>query len=231
MPDTVCSLVVRDLPFTLDQKALQRQLHCGEDDEPFRRALELYEAAAPRIHPGLVLARFPVEEATQSGVRVGGRFFQSRVIAKKLREEPEVLLFLATCGRELGEYIAACADPLDSYLLDQIAYLAYQCASEQVSALAEREFGIARHVRLCPGSIIDWSVGDVLGIFALLDGLHQQLGVRVLSSGLIDPLKSTSGLLYETQEEFESCAICPRAGCENRKLPFDEDLQQAMLNR
>jgi hypothetical protein len=63
-----------------------------------------------------------------------------------------------------------------------------------------------------------------------MDGLYQGLDVSVLSSGLIDPLKSTSGIFYASDEEFESCAICPRGNCETRQMPFDEDLHDRMVN-
>ena len=121
-------------------------------------------------------------------------------------------------------------DLLDKYLLGEVAYLAYVRAMQALSEDTERVLGIERYVQLCPGSVYDWSVSDVKDIFALMDGLYQKLNVRVLDSGMIEPIKSVSGIFYATEEEFASCAICPRANCDNRVMEYDEELHHQLVN-
>lgn len=207
-----------------------KRLHCGAEDEPYERALELLDTARAALRPAFAVRRFGIGEIKKDGVSIEGEFFSSRIVADRLKNESHAYAYIATCGRGISDAIDGTDDDLDKYILDQYAYCAYLQAMEKMSASIEEELGIKRHIRLCPGSIIDWSIGDVCKIFVLMDGLYQRIGTRVLDSGLIDPLKSTSGFFYPTEEEFESCAICPRANCENRKAPFDEELHDKMVN-
>lgn len=223
-------LLCNDLRYEFVEEDLLERLHCGENDEIYLRARELLDKAIPLLHPAFVVKEFPVDEIRKDGVVVNGVFFNSRITAKKLNGEKTVFVYIATCGRKINEYIDSLTDVLDKYILDQVAYLAYLQAMEIMSLKVESTFKIERHIRLCPGSIIDWSIADVKKIFVLMEGLYQKIDVNVLESGLINPLKSTSGLFYETLEEFESCAICPRANCENRRMDFDEDLQAQMIS-
>ena len=223
-------LLCNDLRYEFVEEDLLERLHCDESDEIYIRARELLDKAIPLLHPAFVVKEFPVDEIRKDGVVVGGVFFNSRITAKKLNGEKTVFVYIATCGRKINEYIDSLTDVLDKYILDQVAYLAYLQAMDIMSLKVESTFKIERHIRLCPGSIIDWSIADVKKIFVLMEGLYQKIDVNVLESGLINPLKSTSGLFYETLEEFESCAICPRANCENRRMAFDEDLQAQMIS-
>ena len=224
-------LFCNEIDFVCDEKVLLERLHCEDTDaEPFVRALELLEEARPYLNPAFAVKEFAIERHQTEGITVKGCFFNSKIVANKLQSEKNVFAYIATCGRQICEFIKTKEDILDEYLLDQIAYLSYLQAMEKMSLEIENLFGIEKHIRLCPGSVIDWSVADVKKIFTLMDGLYQDLDVSVMPSGLIDPLKSTSGLFYPTDEEFESCEICPRAVCENRKAPFDGDLHDEMVN-
>lgn len=223
-------IVRTGLEYEFNRNDMLKRLHCTENDEPYERAKALADDAKAALRPAFAIKEFTVDEVRKDGVVIGGRPFHSRIVAEKLKNEKNVYVYIATCGRKINELIDAADDALDKYILDQFAYLAYLQAMEQMSVTVEEQFGIARHIRLCPGSIIDWSIGEVCEIFTLMEGLYQRLDVNVLESGLINPLKSTSGMFYPTEEEFESCAICPRANCENRKMPFNEELHDKMVN-
>lgn len=224
-------LLNNKIEYICDLEALRMRLHSEDmESEIFIRALELLEEARPLLKPAFAIKEVSVGQTEKNGITIGGQFFNSKIVAKKLKDETNVFSYIATCGREISQFIENTTDAIDQYILDQIAYLAYLEAMNQMTLAAENQFGIKRQIRLCPGSIIDWSVADVIKIFALMDGLYQDLDVSVLSSGLIDPLKSTSGIFYASEEEFESCAICSRVNCETRQMEYYEDLHDKMVN-
>lgn len=224
-------LFCNEIDFVYDEKALLERLHCEDTEaEPFVRALELLEEARPYLKPAFAVKEFSIEAHQPEGITVNGCFFKSKIVAKKLEKETNVFAYIATSGRKICEFIKKYDDILDEYILDQIAYISYLQAMDKMSLEIENQFGIEKHIRLCPGSVIDWGVEDVKNIFILMEGLYQDLDVSVMSSGLIDPLKSTSGLFYATDEEFASCEICPRSVCESRTAPFDGDLHDEMVN-
>lgn len=219
-----------DISFKPDEASILKRLHCEADDEPFIRTLELLETALPLFSPSFAAREYDIDEVNEKGAVIGGRFFRSKVLAKKIKDKKSVFFYISTCGREISDYIENTEDELDKYLLGEVAYLAYVRAMQALSEDTERVLGIERYVQLCPGSVYDWSVSDVKDIFALMDGLYQKLNVRVLDSGMIEPIKSVSGLFYATEEEFASCAICPRANCDNRVMEYDEELHHQLVN-
>ena len=223
-------LLRADIEFSLDEEALLGRLHCERDDEPFTRALELLEEARPMMRPAFAVREVPIEKTEPSGFTAGGQFFRSKIASLKLKDEKTAFVYVATCGREISDYAEGIKDDLDQYLADTLAYMCYLRGIEAMAADLEKDWDFKRYISLCPGSIIDWSVSDVRKIFVLMEGLCQKLGARVLDSGMIDPIKSTSGFFYPSADEFESCAICPRANCPNRKAPFDEEMHNEMAN-
>lgn len=224
-------LLYNKIEYICDLDALRKRLHYEDtESELFIRAMELLEEARPLLKPAFAIKELSVGLVSEKGITIGDQFFNSKIVANKLKNETNAFSYIATCGREISTYIENTEDALDQYILDQIAYLAYLQAMNQMTLEAENQLGIERQIRLCPGSVIDWSVADVKKIFALMDGLYQDLDISVLSSGLIDPLKSTSGIFYASNEEFESCEICPRANCETRRVEFDEELHDRMVN-
>jgi hypothetical protein len=41
------------------------------------------------------------------------------------------------------------------------------------------------------------------------------------------PRKSISGILFPSEEGFQSCQLCERASCPGRRAPFDVSLASA----
>ncbi len=38
------------------------------------------------------------------------------------------------------------------------------------------------------------------------------------------PMESSSGLLFETDKEYQNCMLCTRLSCIGRRAPYDEAL-------
>lgn len=221
-------LFCKDTGFIMDKDELFNRLNKRED--LLERALELLEEVKEDIHPCYIAREIEITDRQPDQFMIRDMVFHSKITSLKINTRKKVFVFIASCGREISDRVDRETDLLDKSLLDIIAYMAYLHASFEMNIALENEFKMQRHLRLCPGSIIDWSVGDNRYFFPLLDGLWQQLNLEVLSSGLIVPLKSSAGILYETDDEFESCAICPRPACPSRLLPFEVELHEQMAN-
>ena len=231
MQEPMKERVVASFDYSCPPQKLMERLGTEEGDELYDQAMEVLERVEGHIHPCFLLKDFEIGEITKSGFSIGDYQFSSRIAGQKLSGKTLTTLYIASCGTEIGQILDETTDDLDHFIVDQIAYLAYLEANRVMMEGYQKDWKVEKFIRLCPGSIIDWSVGDVCHFFGLLSGmgLYEQLGVRVLESGLIDPLKSTSGLLLVTDEEFESCSICPRINCESRREPFNLELHEQMI--
>ncbi len=221
-------MLKRDIAFEIPKETLLQRLHAKDGSEVQKRALALSEQLNGISRPAYLVRQVQLQNVYREGFEIEGVRFCSKIAASKLADEPRVFVYIATAGEEISECIAQAQTPLDEYITDQIAYTAYMKANTEMLADFAADFEVDKHIRLGPGSVRDWSVEEIKKLFSLLDGADERLGVKVLPSGLMNPIKSTCGLLVQTQEEFESCAICPRQECEGRRCDFDLEMYEQM---
>jgi predicted transcriptional regulator len=51
--------------------------------------------------------------------------------------------------------------------------------------------------------------------------------VRLTESFLMLPTKTVSGIFFPTEATFESCQLCPREECPNRRAPYEQALYES----
>jgi hypothetical protein len=78
--------------------------------------------------------------------------------------------------------------------------------------------------RMSPGSLADWPIQEQRPLFKILGNTEKMIGVHLTESLLMVPTKSVSGIRFPTEESFESCQLCPREECPNRRAPYEADL-------
>ncbi len=60
-------------------------------------------------------------------------------------------------------------------------------------------------------------------LFSLFGDVEKLVGVALNASHLMQPLKSTSGILFPAEVTFESCQLCPRKNCSGRRAAYDPE--------
>ena len=79
-----------------------------------------------------------------------------------------------------------------------------------------------------PGSLPDWPLHEQRPLFTLLGDPASAIGVELLDSYLMKPVKSTSGLLFPAEDGFYNCQLCPMEDCPGRRVPYDSGLRDRM---
>jgi predicted transcriptional regulator len=74
------------------------------------------------------------------------------------------------------------------------------------------------------GDVTVWPIEQQQGLFSLLDDVEGAIGVKLMESCLMVPNKTTSGILFTTEEDFRSCEVCHREDCPSRHAPFNKTL-------
>jgi len=77
-----------------------------------------------------------------------------------------------------------------------------------------------------PGSLADFPISEQVKLFSLIDSPTKYIGVELSDSYLMRPLKSVSGIIFETEANYENCMLCPRLDCPNRRAEYNEALKQ-----
>lgn len=220
-------VILADIPARLSLEELQRRLHIGADTPQAAELRDLVREAEKIGRPRALCGVAYVDERGEDYVVVDGVRFSSRVLAVNLKDSHRVFPYLATCGDELEEWARSLGDMLHRYWSEAIREAAMRRAMAATAAYVEATFNPGPTSRMSPGSLSDWPIEEQLPLFRLLGDTERAVGVRLTPSLLMIPSKTVSGIRFGGAATFESCLLCPRSVCPNRRAPYDPGLYNA----
>ncbi len=163
--------------------------------------------------------------AVIEGVRFSGKF-----IADRLKDVKTVYPYVASCGKELDTWGRSCDDLILDYCYDDIRQSSIKPVLDMVHQTIMNQFGAYKLSSLNPGSIPQWPITEQRSLFKLLGPVYEKTQVRLDKTMLMYPLKSVSGILFESKEGYCNCKICRRQNCPGRREDLDEDQLTKMLD-
>ncbi len=212
------------IPFQLDINLLRRRAHV-RPGSPYTAELEyLAKEAQPIAKPRACFRQAFIDQHDDYSVVVDGVSLTSRTLAVNIKEVHRIFPFIATCGMELEEWAAGIRDTLQRFWAEAIKELALMAAVEVFNKTLIGLYDLRRSSSMNPGSLEDWPIMQQVNLFRLLGEMPDAIGVRLTESLMMVPIKSISGVRYQSQETFESCQLCPREKCPDRKAPYDARL-------
>jgi len=223
--------VLDPIPFSLDfhDLAAHVRLRPGSADarELERLAGEARAVAAPKaLYRLSALEGMRADQVTLDGVT-----FTSRVLRVNLQGTHRAFPFATTCGQELAAWAQAQTDMLHRYWADVMMEMALETARRSLQRHLEERFGLEQLSMMTPGSLEDWPITEQRPLFRLLGDTEQAIGLRLMDSCLMVPIKSASGILFPGREDFTSCQLCPREVCPSRRAPYEPDLQSKYFDQ
>jgi len=224
-------VVLNEISPTLPVEELMKKLHVAAGSEQEGELRELIRqgqaVARPRALCGVAL----ITERGDDHLVIDGVRFSSRVLAVNLAETHRVFPYLATCGVEMEVWAAGLDDILQRYWSEAIREAAMRKAMDAVAGYLEASYGVKQTSRMNPGSLGDWPIEEQRPLFRLLGETESLVGVRLTDSLPMVPTKSVSGIRFGSDGGFESCLLCPRPDCPNRRSPYDPNLYGARYGR
>lgn len=206
-------------------EALLKQLHFEEDSDEADIAQELLEEAVEIACPKTLINIIPVK-LNEETVTLGEVEITYPYVRKMLVGTDKVAVYISTCGSELEEWsLKKASDPLEGFIADAIK-LAYLYSTNM--ALREKikndVFPDEGHLAaLNPGSLEQWPISEQKNLFKMFGGedeVKAQIGVTLAESFLMHPTKSSSGVYFLSEVEYENCELCPRLTCPNRRAKY-----------
>ncbi len=74
------------------------------------------------------------------------------------------------------------------------------------------------------GSADIWPITQQKELFLIFGDVESLIGVRLTDTYLMLPIKSVSGVIFQTETTFETCQLCPREACIGRRTEYKPDL-------
>jgi hypothetical protein len=218
------AIVLDDISFRADTEKLQKRLRVR--DAQLDGFNELVAEAEAIARPKALYKVAYIEARDEDRVVIDGVAFESRVLQVNLEDVHRVFPFVATCGRELYDWVQAQDDMLAQFYADAISESALNAARQALKAELKEQYRIERSSKMNPGSLEDWPIREQRPLFDLLGDPEEAIGVFLTDTMLMVPSKSVSGIRFPTEQSFESCQLCPREACPSRQAPYDPDLYE-----
>jgi len=188
----------------------------------------LLKEVLPLAKPRSFYLEAPLE-ITDDAIIIEDVPLSSKVLVRILAEKKVVYPYLATSGEELVQY-ASKLDTSGQFTLDAIMEALLRKAILALDATLTNALPQENMVAsVNPGSLVDWPITQQQKLFEIFGDNSKKLGVRLNESSLMYPMKSLSGILYESDSEFHNCQLCQRQNCPRRNAPFDETLYATLL--
>jgi len=222
--------VISDLPVPVNAEAVLRQMRIQSGSAAVPYVEGLIERVRTSARPRALYRACSVERIRGDRVRVDDVEFTSRTLANLLLSVDRVYPYIVTCGRELEEVISPDSKTIEKLALDVIGNMMLQTNCREMEEHLRRLYGMEKTARIGPGAGdgLLWRVEEQAKLFELFGDAERAIGVRLTEDFMMLPMKSLSGLLFETETEFSDCQLCQSEGCPMRSAPFDPAVRDAL---
>ncbi|MBQ4159144.1 MAG: hypothetical protein IJD86_13530 [Clostridia bacterium] len=214
--------LIENMSWSLSAEEAASILHVNEDD--FEEFEDVYNAVMPLISPKIYFGRESIIENDGRNVLIGNTWFHSRILGVNLENIKEVYPYIITSGLEAYKHSESYDDDLYKYWSHQICEIALKRATgagfEDVKQILSKDNLAAMN----PGSLSAWQISQQKPLFELLGDVYEKTGVSLTPTFLMIPIKSGSGIWFETKTHYANCMMCPRSDCRNRRAEFDPNM-------
>ena len=155
---------------------------------------------------------------------IGTERFKSRIMQVNLQAVRRAFPYAVSCGRELYDLARSMEDELDRWRVDSFSQYSMRAVDAEMTRVLKETYHLGHMARMNPGSLPEFPITCQRGLFRLLEGGADEIGLELTDSCLMLPYKSVSGIAYETEATFENCMLCPRENCPTRRAPYDASM-------
>ncbi|MBI2859743.1 MAG: hypothetical protein HYX90_11805 [Chloroflexi bacterium] len=209
------------LPFSLDSEDLLKG-QTASSRAAFQSLVEdVVRTVNALARPKAIYTACPVTREGNDGLSIGGIRFEGRIASKLLDRVEIVFPFIATCGREVDQIPIPLSGLAQHYWLDLAKTAILDSAISYLRDHLVKKYGLRGAAKISPGSATGgFPIERQRELFSIFGKAEALIGVALTNSLLMVPLKSESGIYFETEAGLEDCELCPLESCYSRKQPY-----------
>ena len=214
--------VIRKTDFVPQKEMLLRdRIFEGDPDAP--EVADLLRRCRGQAEPAAVVKLVEVTHDGEGRVTaVGGESMSGPVLDRQLKDIHRAFAFIATSGRSLAEVDTHGDRDLGRALL-AVGIAAVREVVRQAEAELRERYHLGKLGELNPGSLPEWPIAEQDKLFRILGDVKGEIGVTLGENHFLTPLASSSGLLFETEQDYQNCAYCTNFGCAIRRALYDPE--------
>lgn len=215
-------ILLENIKADLKREDVHRRLKIGDDfaDE----VDDLLEDAKKIANPKAIYTEAYINGRGEDTIEIDKTVFESRLLCHNLADVFKVYPYVNTCGIELYEWAQSVGDPIMRYWADSICEMYLGFASRGMKRDFELRKNPGKYSSMNPGSLEDWPISQQPKLFSLFETeALDKLGVSLTPSFLMIPVKSVSGIMFQTEKRFENCMLCERKNCPGRRAEYSPE--------
>ncbi|MEN8244226.1 MAG: vitamin B12 dependent methionine synthase [Thermodesulfobacteriota bacterium] len=217
-------IALDNLCFKPDCDLLIKKMHLKEGRPETDRFQEMASEAQKVAKPKAFYKISRILSRSKKSVVVDDQELESRILRVNTDKLNRTFPFVVTCGTELTSWADEFTDMLDKLFADELKMAALRSAMNQLEKDIRARYNTGELSQMNPGSLDDWSIYEQKKLFGLLGNGASCVGVKLLSSMVMYPDKSESGIFFEKEKKFINCQLCTAEKCPSRKAAFDSGL-------
>jgi len=167
-----------------------------------------------------------IQRRSDEKVQINGIWFSSRILRVNLKPVNRIFAYVCTAGQEIAAWAGELQDMLEKFWADEIQRDLLQFAERALLEDIQMQYDPGPLSSMSPGSLDDFPLDQQAPLFELLGDTQASVGVELHDNMLMTPAKTVSGILFASQERFESCQLCPREDCPSRRAAYEPDLYE-----
>jgi hypothetical protein len=218
--------IIDAISLEMDPEFLCRALFVKPGSDMAARLGDLVAEARDIARPKAAYREIAIQSTTEDGLYIDGIELKSRLLRTNLTSAKTLYAFIATCGTELEAWAKKYTDLLESFWTDTIMNIALGAAigplEKQLQPHCQDHFLSSMN----PGGLEDWPLTEQRPLFRILGTAPADIGIILTDSCLLLPLKSVSGIYFDSAKDFCNCQLCPREACPGRRVPRISEQQE-----
>ena len=218
------SVILREIHFRIDETVVFEKLRLKENSEYRDRVMVLISEGCRKAKPKGFYQEVKIEKREQDFIEAKGIKLHSRILRVNTEDVETIFPFVATCGTEIDDWAKSFGDIVDRYVADLIQEMACQKAVETVFDHIQENYSLINPAHLLPGSLTDWPIDQQAQLFSLMGNPQHLLGMELTDHMLMKPVKSLSGIRFDSKHQHVNCQLCPKEKCPGRRSPYESEL-------
>lgn len=229
-------IVLDNIPVKIGLNDVVKKTRIRNMNEDFANVIqELLDMIHTIAKPKAIYEISKIDNKRGDSLDIGGVRFTSHILRVNLDKVGEVYPHVATCGTEIDEIVPH-HDVMRYYFMDQIKEIVSSLALNYLQEHIRSNHDCWQTARMAPGDGSEdiWPITQQKELFSIFGNTEELIGVRLNSTYLMVPLKSVSGIIYQTETKFETCQLCPRKDCIERRAIYEPDFvrkYKEMINK
>ena len=202
-------------------ESLLLALHVDSEDSRALIIERILREASEIAQPVGLYAPF-APELTSDEVFINGVRFGEPFVYSMLSGSHTVVPYVASCGIEIDTWSKQFKDPFEQLIIDTFMEMSLLKSRGILQDRVKAElFDKTKNISsINPGSLVEWPLTGQTALFEVLDGATEDIGVILTDALWMFPVKTVSGIFFQSDVAYENCQLCPRVDCLKRRAEY-----------